>query len=61
MGIDMVDITGCPPVMGPGVASNVRIGDGPVIWEDHFYPEIIDPKTGRELPGGEKASSFHFA
>ena len=40
--------------MGPGVASEcVETKDGPVIWEDHFYPEIIDPETGEVLPDGE--------
>ena len=46
-GIDAVDIYGLSEVMGPGVASEcVETKDGPVIWEDHFYPEIIDPETG---------------
>src|SRR3974377_131413 len=41
--------------MGPGVASEcVQTQDGPVIWEDHFYPEIIDPDSGAVLPDGEK-------
>jgi phenylacetate-CoA ligase len=41
--------------MGPGVASEcVESKDGPVIWEDHFYPEIIDPETGAVLPDGEE-------
>jgi phenylacetate-CoA ligase len=41
--------------MGPGVAMEcVAIKDGPVLWEDHFYPEIIDPDTGRVLPDGEE-------
>jgi len=40
--------------MGPGVASEcVESKDGPVIWEDHFYPEIINPDTGASLPDGE--------
>src|SRR5579863_7113827 len=52
-GIDAVDIYGLSEVMGPGVASEcVETKDGPVIWEDHFYPEIIDPKTGHVLPEG---------
>jgi phenylacetate-CoA ligase len=39
--------------MGPGVASEcVESKDGPVIWEDHFYPEIIDPQSGAVLPDG---------
>ena len=54
MGLDAVDIYGLPEVMGPGVASEcVETKDGPVIWEDHFYPEIIDPQTGQVLPDGE--------
>ncbi|MBJ7308960.1 phenylacetate--CoA ligase PaaK [Rugamonas sp. CCM 8940] len=52
-GIDAVDIYGLSEVMGPGVASEcIESKDGPVIWEDHFYPEIIDPDTGRVLPDG---------
>jgi phenylacetate-CoA ligase len=52
-GIDAVDIYGLSEVMGPGVASEcVESKDGPVIWEDHFYPEIIDPDTGEVLPDG---------
>jgi phenylacetate-CoA ligase len=54
-GIDAVDIYGLSEVMGPGVASEcVETKDGPVIWEDHFYPEIIDPESGRVLPDGEE-------
>ncbi len=54
-GIDAVDIYGLSEVMGPGVASEcVETKDGPVVWEDHFYPEIIDPETGRVLPDGEE-------
>jgi phenylacetate-CoA ligase len=50
-GIDAVDIYGLSEVMGPGVANEcVETQDGPVIWEDHFYPEIIDPETGEVLP-----------
>ncbi len=53
--IDAVDIYGLSEVMGPGVASEcVETKDGPVIWEDHFYPEIIDPVTGEVLPDGEE-------
>jgi phenylacetate-CoA ligase len=52
-GIDAVDIYGLSEVMGPGVASEcIETKDGPVIWEDHFYPEIIDPDTGAVLPDG---------
>jgi phenylacetate-CoA ligase len=53
--IDAVDIYGLSEVMGPGVASEcVETKDGPVIWEDHFYPEIIDPQTGEVLPEGSE-------
>jgi phenylacetate-CoA ligase len=52
--IDAVDIYGLSEVMGPGVASEAAASkDGPVIWEDHFYPEIINPVTGEVLPDGE--------
>ncbi|HMM83836.1 phenylacetate--CoA ligase PaaK [Azohydromonas sp.] len=54
-GIDAVDIYGLSEVMGPGVANEcIEAKDGPVIWEDHFYPEIIDPDTGRVLSDGEE-------
>ena len=54
-GIDAVDIYGLSEVMGPGVASEcVETKDGPVVWEDHFYPEIIDPESGAVLPDGEE-------
>ncbi|MDD0815601.1 phenylacetate--CoA ligase [Curvibacter sp. HBC28] len=54
-GMDAVDIYGLSEVMGPGVASEcVESKDGPVIWEDHFYPEIIDPLTGEVLPDGSE-------
>ncbi len=50
-----VDIYGLSEVMGPGVACEcVETQDGPVIWEDHFYPEIIDPVTGEPLPDGSE-------
>ncbi len=49
-----VDIYGLSEIMGPGVANEcVETKDGPVIWEDHFLPEIIDPETGAVLPDGE--------
>ncbi len=54
-GIDAVDIYGLSEIMGPGVASEcVESKDGPVVWEDHFYPEIIDPETGEVLPDGQE-------
>lgn len=50
-----VDIYGLSEVMGPGVASEcVETKDGLHIWEDHFYPEVINPATGEVLPDGEK-------
>ena len=52
--IDAVDIYGLSEVMGPGVANEcVETKDGLTIWEDHFYPEVIDPETGAPLPDGE--------
>ncbi|MEK9775580.1 MAG: AMP-binding protein, partial [Quisquiliibacterium sp.] len=54
LAIDAVDIYGLSEVMGPGVANEcIETKDGPTIWEDHFYPEIIDPETGKVLPEGE--------
>ena len=54
MGIDAVDIYGLSEVMGPGVASEcIETKDGPTIWEDHFYPEIINPETGEPVADGE--------
>jgi phenylacetate-CoA ligase len=54
-GIDAIDIYGLSEVMGPGVASEcIETKDGPTLWEDHFYAEIIDPKTGAVLPDGEQ-------
>jgi phenylacetate-CoA ligase len=53
--MDAVDIYGLSEVMGPGVANEcVETKDGLHIWEDHFYPEVIDPATGAVLPDGEK-------
>ncbi len=53
LGIDALDIYGLTEVMGPGVASEcIESKDGPVLWEDHFYPEIIDPDTEEVLPDG---------
>ena len=54
MNIDAVDIYGLSEVMGPGVASEcIETKDGPTIWEDHFYPEIINPETGEPVADGE--------
>jgi phenylacetate-CoA ligase len=52
-GMDAVDIYGLSEVVGPGVANEcIETKDGPHIWEDHFYPEIVDPDTGEVLPDG---------
>ena len=54
-GLSAVDIYGLSEVMGPGVAQEYgATKDGPTIWEDHFYPEIIDPETGEVLPDGNE-------
>jgi phenylacetate-CoA ligase len=54
LGIDAVDIYGLSEVMGPGVACEFLEGkNGPSIWEDHFYPEIVDPETGAAVPDGK--------
>jgi phenylacetate-CoA ligase len=60
MGLDAVDIYGLSEIIGPGVASEcIETKDGPTIWEDHFYPEIIHPDTGEVLPYDEaKGSGF---
>ncbi len=55
LGIDAVDIYGLSEVMGPGVAQEcIETKDGPTIWEDHFYPEIINPETGEVVNDGEE-------
>ena len=55
MDIDAIDIYGLSEVIGPGVAQEcIETKDGLTVWEDHFYPEIIDPDTGAVLPEGEK-------
>ena len=54
LGIDAVDIYGLSEVMGPGVACEfIETKDGPTVWEDHFYPEIVDPETGAPVSDGE--------
>ena len=54
LAMDAVDIYGLSEVMGPGVANEcIETKDGPVIWEDHFYPEIVDPATGAPVADGE--------
>ena len=53
LGIDAVDIYGLSEIMGPGVAVEcLETKDGLTLWEDHFYPEIIDPQTGEVVPDG---------
>jgi len=52
--IDAVDIYGLSEVIGPGVANEcIESKDGPVVWEDHFLPEIVDPSTGEVVPDGQ--------
>ncbi|MDP9436188.1 MAG: phenylacetate--CoA ligase [Actinomycetota bacterium] len=54
-GLHAVDIYGLSEVIGPGVASEcVETKDGLHVWEDHFYPEVVDPETGEVLPDGEE-------
>lgn len=54
MAVQAIDIYGLSEVMGPGVAQEcVETRDGPTVWEDHFYPEIVDPETGASVPDGE--------
>ncbi len=53
-GLHAVDIYGLSEIIGPGVANEcIETKDGLHIWEDHFYPEVIDPETGKVLPDGE--------
>jgi len=53
--LDAIDIYGLSEIQGPGVAQEcIETKDGLVVWEDHYYPEIIDPETGAVLPDGEK-------
>ncbi len=53
--LQAIDIYGLSEVIGPGVAQEcVETKDGLTVWEDHFYPEIIDPQTGTVLPDGER-------
>ncbi|MEW6512865.1 MAG: phenylacetate--CoA ligase PaaK [Pseudomonadota bacterium] len=54
LGIVAMDLYGLSELIGPGVAVEcIESRDGPTIWEDYFYPEIIDPETGKVLPDGE--------
>jgi phenylacetate-CoA ligase len=53
--MDAIDIYGLSEIIGPGVAQEcIETKDGLTVWEDHFYPEILDPQTGAVLPDGEK-------
>ena len=53
--LDAIDIYGLSEIIGPGVAQEcIETKDGLTVWEDHFYPEVIDPDTGEVLPEGEK-------
>jgi len=55
LSLDAVDLYGLSEVIGPGVAAEcIETKDGLTVWEDHFYPEIVDPQTGAPLPDGEK-------
>jgi phenylacetate-CoA ligase len=55
VGLDAIDIYGLSEVMGPGVAQEcIETKDGLTVWEDHFYPEVIDPVTGAVLADGER-------
>ena len=55
LALDAIDIYGLSEVIGPGVAQEcIETKDGLTVWEDHFYPEIVDPESGRVLPDGEK-------
>ncbi len=52
-GLDALDLYGLSEVMGPGVANEcIEAKDGPVIWEDHFYPEVVDPQSDQVLQDG---------
>jgi phenylacetate-CoA ligase len=55
LALDAIDLYGLSEVIGPGVAQEcIETKDGLTIWEDHFFPEIVDPQSGRPLPDGEK-------
>ncbi|HYN12377.1 MAG TPA: phenylacetate--CoA ligase PaaK [Burkholderiales bacterium] len=55
LSLDALDLYGLSEVIGPGVAQEcVEAKDGLTIWEDHFYPEVVDPASGEPLPEGEK-------
>lgn len=55
LAMDAIDIYGLSEVIGPGVAQEcIETKDGLTVWEDHFYPEVVDPETGKVLPDGER-------
>jgi len=55
LSLDAIDIYGLSEVIGPGVAQEcIETKDGLTVWEDHFYPEVVDPASGEPLPEGEK-------
>jgi phenylacetate-CoA ligase len=55
LGLEAIDLYGLSEVIGPGVAQEcVEAKDGLTVWEDHFYPEVVDPASGEPLAGGEK-------
>ena len=55
LAMDAIDIYGLSEIIGPGVSQEcIETKDGLTVWEDHFYPEIIDPESGAVLPEGEK-------
>ncbi|MGH8723885.1 MAG: phenylacetate--CoA ligase PaaK [Burkholderiales bacterium] len=55
LSLEAIDLYGLSEVIGPGVAQEcIETKDGLTVWEDHFYPEIVDPESGRVLPDGEK-------
>jgi phenylacetate-CoA ligase len=55
LSLEAIDLYGLSEVIGPGVAQEcIETKDGLTVWEDHFYPEIVDPASGRVLPNGEK-------
>jgi phenylacetate-CoA ligase len=55
VGLEAIDLYGLSEVIGPGVAQEcVETKDGLTIWEDHFYPEVVDPQSGEPLPEGEE-------
>ncbi len=55
LSLEAIDLYGLSEVIGPGVAQGcIETKDGLTVWEDHFYPEIVDPESGRVLPDGEK-------